>query len=277
MTKLFSFKHLYNFLFAGLLALALNLNSISYCDFPTNWNIGFQDPATPLMEGIIALHSDIWAIMLFVAVFVLYILCSILLKFDNNAVQKPYKVHHNSMLEIVWTTLPALLLCVIAIPSFTLLYSLDEIVDPTVTVKCIGKQWYWTYEYSDYAVDDDSSKAGGGIMFDSYLLQDDDLQEGQLRLLEVDNRLVLPVNSHIRLLTSSADVIHSFAVPSLGVKLDAIPGRLNQTSLLIKREGCFYGQCSELCGASHALMPICVESVSAEEYINWINAKLDEV
>nr|AOC61495.1 cytochrome c oxidase subunit 2 [Rhexinema sarcinoideum] len=274
MTKL---KFLYNFfLCASLVALASNVGFISYCDFPTNWNIGFQDPATPLMEGIIALHSDIWAIMLFVAVFVLYILCSILLKFDKGSVQKPFKVHHNSMLEIVWTTLPALLLCVIAIPSFTLLYSLDEIVDPSVTVKCIGKQWYWTYEYSDYAVSADSSKAGGGIIFDSYLLQDDDLEEGQLRLLEVDNRLVLPVNSHIRLLTSSADVIHSFAVPSLGVKLDAIPGRLNQTSLLIKREGCFYGQCSELCGASHALMPICVESVSAEEYINWVNAKLDE-
>lgn len=276
MTKLLSFKTFRNFLFAGFLILVFNKNLITHCDFPSNWNIGFQDPATPLMEGIIALHSDVWAIMLFVAVFVLYILCSILLKFDKNTVQKPFKVHHNSMLEIVWTTLPALLLCVIAIPSFTLLYSLDEIVDPTVTVKCIGKQWYWTYEYSDYAVDADSSKAGGGIIFDSYLLQDDDLEEGQLRLLEVDNRLVLPVNSHIRLLTSSADVIHSFAVPSLGVKLDAIPGRLNQTSLLIKRSGCFYGQCSELCGASHALMPICVESVSAEEYINWINAKLDE-
>nr|YP_025820.1 cytochrome c oxidase subunit 2 [Tupiella akineta]AAQ18779.1 cytochrome c oxidase subunit 2 [Tupiella akineta] len=271
-------KNLNFFIHIGvsLLIITSSNNLLSFCDFPTNWSISFQNPATPLMEGIIALHSDIWAIMLFVAVFVLYILCSTLQKFGNADVQKSYKVHHNSMLEIVWTTLPALLLCVIAIPSFTLLYSLDEIVDPSVTIKCIGRQWYWSYEYSDYAVDADSGLGGGGIIFDSYLLQDDLLEEGQLRLLEVDNRLVLPVNSHIRLLTSSADVIHSFAVPSLGIKLDAIPGRLNQTTFLIKREGCFYGQCSELCGASHALMPICVESVGAEDYINWINTKLDE-
>lgn len=267
-----------NFLFAVVFAaLGSHTPLLAFCDFPTHWSISFQNPATPLMEGIIALHSDIWAIMLFVAVFVLYILCSIVMKFDSSVVKNAYKVHHNSTLEIIWTTLPALLLCVIAIPSFTLLYSLDEIVDPTVTIKCIGRQWYWSYEYSDYAVDTDSSLGSGGIIFDSYLLQDDLLEEGQLRLLEVDNRLVLPVNSHIRLLTSSADVIHSFAVPSLGIKLDAIPGRLNQTTFLIKREGCFYGQCSELCGASHSLMPICVESVSAEDYINWINTKLEEV
>nr|YP_010733810.1 cytochrome c oxidase subunit 2 [Gayralia brasiliensis]YP_010733839.1 cytochrome c oxidase subunit 2 [Monostroma nitidum]WEG93081.1 cytochrome c oxidase subunit 2 [Gayralia brasiliensis]WEG93110.1 cytochrome c oxidase subunit 2 [Monostroma nitidum] len=243
---------------------------MAFCDLPRNWSVSFQNPATPLMEGIIALHSDIWAIMLFVAVFVLYILSSVLNKFNFAKVNKSYKVHHNSMIEIIWTTLPALLLCVIAIPSFTLLYSLDEIVDPSVTIKVIGRQWYWSAPYAD------SELGGGGIIFDSYLLQDDLLEAGQLRLLEVDNRLVLPVNSHIRLLTSSADVIHSFAVPSLGIKLDAIPGRLNQTTFLIKREGCFYGQCSELCGASHALMPICVESVGAEDYINWINTKLDE-
>jgi cytochrome c oxidase subunit 2 len=258
---------------------AFSLNKaplFAFCDAPTNWGIGFQNPATPLMEGIIALHSDIWAIMLFVAVFVLYILISILTKFDQVKVKAAYKVHHNSLLEIVWTSLPALLLCVIALPSFTLLYSLDEIVDPSVTIKCIGRQWYWSYEYSDYADTTGNSERAGGLIFDSYLLQDDLLEEGQLRLLEVDNRLVLPVNSHIRILTSSADVIHSFAVPSLGIKLDAIPGRLNQTTLYIKREGIFYGQCSELCGASHSLMPICVESVSIEEYINWINSKLDE-
>ena len=258
---------------ASLLILASG-TSLTFCDLPTNWSISFQDPATPLMEGIIALHSDIWAIMLFVAVFVLYILCSALNRFSA-ASKKAYKIHHNSMLEIIWTTLPALLLCVIAIPSFTLLYSLDEIVDPSVTIKVIGRQWYWSYEYSDYAVAGDDQSSNGGIIFDSYLLQDDLLEEGQLRLLEVDNRLVLPVNSHIRLLTSSADVIHSFAVPSLGIKLDAIPGRLNQTTFLIKREGCFYGQCSELCGASHSLMPICVESVSADDYVNWINTKLE--
>jgi len=264
-----------SFVFASLLLFAkTNFNYLMFCDLPTNWSISFQNPASPLMEGIIALHSDIWAIMLFVAVFVCYILYSVLTKFENYNVQKAYKVHHNSLLEIIWTTLPALLLCIIAVPSFTLLYSLDEIVDPSVTIKCIGRQWYWSYEYSDYVAHSSLSE-GSTIIFDSYLLQDDLLAEGQLRLLEVDNRLVLPVKCHIRLLTSSADVIHSFAVPSLGIKLDAIPGRLNQTTFLIKREGCFYGQCSELCGASHGFMPICVESVSAEEYINWVNTKLD--
>jgi cytochrome c oxidase subunit 2 len=264
-----------NFIFANLF---VNTNIFAFCDYPTNWSISFQDPSTPLMEGIIALHSDIWAIMLFVAVFVLYILSSALTRFDSSVVKKSYKVHHNSLLEIIWTTLPALLLCVIAVPSFTLLYSLDEIVDPAVTIKTIGRQWYWSYEYSDYAENalGEDNDLSNGVIFDSYLLQDDQLEEGQLRLLEVDNRLVLPVNSHIRLLTSSADVIHSFAVPSLGIKVDAIPGRLNQTTFLIKREGCFYGQCSELCGASHGFMPICVESVSVEEYINWINIKLDQ-
>jgi cytochrome c oxidase subunit 2 len=260
----------------ALLTIAANNTFMVFCDAPSSWFWGFQNPASPLMEGIIALHSDLWAIMLFVAVFVLYILCSALNRFNYVSVKKSYKVHHNSMVEIIWTTLPALLLCVIAIPSFTLLYSLDEIVDPSVTVKVIGRQWYWSYEYSDYAVDTGTDLGGSGIIFDSYLLQDDLLEEGQLRLLEVDNRLVLPVNSHIRLLTSSADVIHSFAVPSLGIKLDAIPGRLNQTTFLIKREGVFYGQCSELCGANHSLMPICVEAVSADEYVNWVNTKLEE-
>jgi cytochrome c oxidase subunit 2 len=254
------------------------LFSYSLCDAPIVWGYAFQDPATPLMEGIIALHSDIWAIMLFVAGFVSYMLCSALKQFHAATTEHTYKVHHNSFIEIVWTTIPALLLCIIAVPSFTLLYSLDEIVDPAVTVKAIGHQWYWVYEYSDYCADSDNQTlAGNGIIFDSYLLVDDLLEQGQLRLLEVDNRLVLPVQSHIRLLTSSADVIHSFAVPSLGIKLDAIPGRLNQVTLFIKRQGVFYGQCSELCGANHGFMPICVEAVQADDYVNWVNSKLADM
>ena len=251
----------------------------SFCDAPLSSglenqsflnNLGFQEPASPLMEGIIALHSDIWAIMLFVAGFVLYMLCATLF----TARSKSYKVHHHNMIEIIWTTIPAIILCVIAIPSFTLLYSLDEIVQPCLTVKAIGRQWYWSYEYGDYA--SESDLAGNGITFDSNILQDDDLEPGQLRMLEVDNRLVLPVNKHIRLLTSAGDVIHSFAVPSLGVKLDAIPGRLNQTMMFIKRQGVFYGQCSELCGNSHGMMPIAVEAVQEQDYVDWVNAKLQE-
>lgn len=260
--------------------LFLNINE-GFCDTPSNSgllnqsilnNMGFQDPASPLMEGLIALHSDIWAIMLFVAGFVFYMLCAILYIANSNT--QSYKIHHHSLVEIVWTILPALILCVIAIPSFTLLYSLDEIVEPNLTVKAIAKQWFWTYEYGDYATQSDL--VSNGITFDSNLLQDDDLEQGQLRLLEVDSRLVVPVNKHIRVLTSSSDVIHSFAIPSLGVKLDAIPGRLNQTLIFIKRQGVFYGQCSELCGANHSMMPIAVEAVNELDYIDWVNSKLQE-
>ena len=160
----------------------------------------------------------------------------------------------------------------IAIPSFALLYSLDEVVDPAVTVKAIGHQWYWSYEYSDYSQADDQS-----ITFDSYMIPDDDLELGQLRLLEVDNRVVVPVNTHIRVVITAADVLHSWAVPSLGIKCDAVPGRLNQIPLFIKREGVFYGQCSELCGVNHAFMPIVVEAVSLENYISWVSNKLDVI
>ena len=260
----------------------VNFNNINFilCDAPVNdglqnqnvtHNLGFQDPASPLMEGLIGLHSDIWAIMLFVAGFVGYMLVAIL----RSSPSQSYKVHHHSLIEIIWTTLPALILCIIAVPSFTLLYSLDEIVLPSLTLKAIGRQWYWTYEYGDYASNNEDL-VGCGLTFDSNMLQDDDLDFGQLRLLEVDNRLVLPVNKHIRLLTSAGDVIHSFAVPSLGLKLDAIPGRLNQTMMFIKRQGVFYGQCSELCGSSHSMMPIAVEAVQEQDYVDWVNAKLNE-
>lgn len=264
----------------------IQLFNAAFCDAPVNSglnlqepaflnNMGFQEPASPIMEGIIALHSDIWAIMLFVAGFVGYMICITLFNFATSKAANSYKVHHHSVLEIIWTTIPAIILCVIAVPSFTLLYSLDEVVEPCLTLKAIGRQWYWSYEYGDYETSQ-NNLVGNGITFDSNLLQDDDLEHGQLRLLDVDNRVVLPVNRHIRLLTSGGDVIHSFAVPSLGLKLDAIPGRLNQTMLFIKRQGVFYGQCSELCGSSHSMMPIAVEAVQEQDYVNWVNLKLND-
>lgn len=149
---------------------------------------------------------------------------------------------------------------------------MDEIVDPSLTLKVIGHQWYWTYEYSDYSVSED-----GSIVFDSYMIAEDDLELGQLRLLEVDNRVVLPVQTHIRIIITAADVLHSWAVPALGIKCDAVPGRLNQTSLFLKREGVFYGQCSEICGANHGFMPIVVEGVQLDDYLNWISNKLEEI
>ena len=173
---------------------------------------------------------------------------------------------------MAWTVTPSLILMVIAVPSFALLYSMDEIVNPSITLKAIGHQWYWTYELSDYSTADDAS-----IVFDSYMIPEDDLTLGQLRLLEVDNRVVLPVHTHVRVIVTAADVLHSWAVPSLGVKCDAVPGRLNQTSFFLQREGIFYGQCSEICGANHGFMPIVVEGVSLDEYISWVSNKMEEI
>jgi cytochrome c oxidase subunit 2 len=178
---------------------------------------------------------------------------------------------HSSVLEIVWTIIPAFLLLLIAIPSFALLYSLDELIEPSLTLKVIGHQWYWSYEYSDYA----SLEGGESLNFDSYMITTDDLVKGTFRLLEVDNRVLLPINSHIRILVTSADVLHSWAVPSFGIKVDACPGRLSQASLFLKREGVYYGQCSEICGVNHGFMPIVVKGVSTNDFISWITAKLD--
>ena len=172
-------------------------------------------------------------------------------------------------IEIVWTIIPAVILVFIAFPSLQLLYSIDEVVDPSLTVKVIGHQWYWSYEYSDVE--------GEAIEYDSYMIPTSDLDLGDLRLLEVDNRVVLPVNTHVRVIASGADVIHSFAIPSLGVKVDAVPGRLNQAPLLINRPGVFYGQCFEICGSDHSFMPIVIEGVSQEKFINWIKGKQKEM
>lgn len=243
-----------------------------YADAPEPWQLGFQDPATPVMQGLIDLHHDVVFFMIVILVFVLWMLTRTLYHFNHSRNPLPEKIIHGTTIEIIWTIAPSLILVCIAIPSFALLYSLDEIVDPAVTIKAIGHQWYWSYEYSDYSQSDDQN-----IAFDSYMIPDDDLELGQLRLLEVDNRVVVPVNTHIRMIITAADVLHSWAVPSLGVKCDAIPGRLNQIPVFIKREGVFYGQCSELCGANHAFMPIVVEAVSLENYISWVTAKLDEI
>jgi cytochrome c oxidase subunit 2 len=161
-------------------------------------------------------------------------------------------------------------LLLIAIPSFSLLYSLDEIIDPVITLKIVGHQWYWSYEYSDYA----TLELGSSLNFDSYMIATSDLTKGTFRLLEVDNRVILPINTHIRLLVTAADVLHSWAVPSFGIKVDACPGRLSQASLFIKREGVYYGQCSEICGVNHGFMPIVVKGVSADLYVEWLVDKL---
>ncbi len=247
------------------------INVIAYCDAPEAWQLGVQDPATPIMEGMIFFHNYLLFFLIVIGVFVCWLLFHIIVNFNEHANPVAQKFTHSSALEIIWTILPAIVLLIIAVPSFALLYSIDELIDPVVTLKVIGHQWYWSYEYSDFQ----ESFGEEGIAFDSYMVPTNDLVKGSFRLLEVDNRVVLPINTHIRLLVTASDVLHSWTVPSFGIKLDACPGRLSQTSLFIKREGVYYGQCSEICGINHGFMPIVVRGVSQDKYINWLVLKLE--
>jgi cytochrome c oxidase subunit 2 len=247
-----------------------------YADAPEAWQLGLQDPASPAVEGMIFFHDYLFFFLIVIGVFVFWMLYKTVVDFsgehsvDSKYIKIAQRFTHSSLLEIVWTIIPAVILILIAVPSFALLYSLDELLDPQITLKIVGHQWYWSYEYSDYLASNPNESFG----FDSYLVSTDDLTVGAFRLLEVDNRVVLPVNTHIRLLVSAADVLHSWAVPSFGIKVDACPGRLSQASLFLKREGVFYGQCSEICGVNHGFMPIVVKSVSVSEYLLWLSAKL---
>lgn len=241
-------------------------------DVAENFQLGFQDPASPIMEELINFHHYINTFLAFILVGVSYMLARILIRFSKTSKVISHKhLIHGTTLELIWTVTPALILLAIAFPSFKLLYLMDEVIDPAITIKAIGHQWYWSYEYSDYADQD-----GTSIAFDSYMVATSDLELGQFRLLEVDNRVIVPENTHIRVIVTSADVIHCWAIPSLGVKLDAMPGRLNQTGFLANRQGTFYGQCSEICGANHAFMPIVVESVSLPKYCAYIESLLQD-
>jgi len=252
------------FVLATLLPFSTVLN-----DSPRPWQIGFQDPATPIMEGIIHLHHHIFFFIVLIVTFVAYMLIRVLVVFARKKNLIPLKTTHSAVLEIVWTLTPSIILMLIAVPSFALLYAMDDVVDPAITIKAIGHQWYWSYEYSDYTTEN-----GESLAFDSYMIPEEDLTVGQLRLLEVDNRVILPTDTHIRVIVTSTDVIHSWAVPSLGIKIDAVPGRLNQVSMLIKREGIYYGQCSEICGVNHGFMPIAIEAVSLDNYVSWVSDQL---
>jgi len=241
---------------------------ISFNDAPESYQFGHQDPATSVVEGMINFHSFLVLVLLIIGSLVCWMLYTITKNFSSDVNSVSNKFTHASLLEIVWTILPAVILLVIAWPSFVLLYSLDDYIDPTITLKIVGHQWYWSYEYSDFTVEK------GSLNFDSYMIAANDLTLGAFRLLEVDNRIILPVKTHIRLLITAADVLHSWAVPSFGIKVDACPGRLSQASLFIKREGTFYGQCSEICGVNHGFMPIVVRTVPVNIYTNWLITKL---
>lgn len=241
----------------------------AFCDTPESFQFGHQDPATCIVDGMINFHGFLVFILLIIGFMVCWMLYFILKSFNTNINPISQKFTHSSTIEILWTILPAIVLLIIAYPSFVLLYSLDDFIDPSITLKIIGHQWYWSYEYSDFFYTDLNS-----INFDSYMITTNDLTVGSFRLLEVDNRVILPLNTHIRLLITAADVLHSWAVPSFGIKVDACPGRLSQASLFIKREGVFYGQCSEICGVNHGFMPIVVKSVPMDIYTSWLLKKI---
>lgn len=243
----------------------LRIMSIITNDVPTPYGIYFQDSATPNQEGILELHDNIMFYLLIILGLVSWMLFTIVRTYSKNPIAYKY-IKHGQTIEIIWTIFPAVVLLIIAFPSFILLYLCDEVISPAITIKAIGYQWYWKYEYSDFINDN-----GETVEFESYVIPDSLLEDGQLRLLDTDTSVVVPVDTHIRFVVTAADVIHDFAIPSLGIKVDATPGRLNQVSALIQREGVFYGQCSELCGIGHGQMPIKIEAVSLPKFLEWLN------
>nr|YP_009255548.1 cytochrome c oxidase subunit II [Creontiades dilutus]AND82400.1 cytochrome c oxidase subunit 2 [Creontiades dilutus] len=224
---------------------------------PTWSKLSFQDSNSPLMEQLIFFHDHTMMILSMITIMVSYMMLTTMYnKYINRFLLE------GQTIELLWTMLPAITLLFIALPSLKILYLMDEINNPMLTIKAIGHQWYWTYEYSDMK----------NIEMESYMKPTVELNENEFRLLEVDNRVVLPMKSTIRILVTSADVIHSWTIPSLGIKIDGTPGRLNQGNMNINRPGLMFGQCSEICGANHSFMPIVVESVSTNQFMNWLNS-----
>ncbi len=227
-----------------------------------NWQLSFQQPATDLMSDIISFHSYIlMPIITGISLLVLGLLLYIMFRFNSNRNQIASTTTHNTTIEILWTVIPVILLIIIAIPSFRLLYVSETIPKADLTIKAIGNQWYWTYEYPDF---DD-------ISFDANMLLEHELSDPKLRLLETDTQIVVPVDKVVKLQITSADVLHAWTIPAFGVKMDAVPGRLNETWFKANKEGIYYGQCSELCGPKHAFMPINVKVVSDKEFEEWLN------
>jgi cytochrome c oxidase subunit 2 len=232
---------------------------------PSPWQLGFQQSATPVMDNIISFHTFVLYVIIAISIFVLALLLIIMVRFNARANPSPSRTTHNTLLEVAWTLIPVAILVGIAIPSFRLLFFQLNIPAMSaeagdVTIKATGKQWFWTYSYPDH----------GNFEFDSLLVRDPNLLKGRPRLLAVDNEVVVPVNKNIRVITTGADVIHAFAVPSFGIKIDSVPGRINETWFRATREGIYYGQCSELCGKDHAYMPIAVRVVSEAEFKTWV-------
>lgn len=227
---------------------------------PHSWQLGLQASASPVKEQLTDFHNLLLVVITGITLLVLALLIYVMVRFNAKANPNPTRTSHNTILEVAWTVLPVVILVVIAVPSFKVLYFMDKTENAEMTLKVIGHQWYWEYQYPDHE----------DLTFSSYMVPDEDIQPGQRRLLEVDNRIVLPVDTNIRIIVTAGDVLHSWAMPSLGIKKDAIPGRLNETWARIDREGVYYGQCSEICGTNHGYMPIAIEAVSKERFAQWL-------
>ncbi|WP_207458585.1 cytochrome c oxidase subunit II [Azospirillum sp. SYSU D00513] len=250
-------------LFAAALAAVVSLigfSGIASADQPHPWQLGLQDAVTPVKHLMDSFHNLLTVIIVAITLFVLALLVYIGVRFNRNANPNPSKTTHHTLLEVAWTVVPVIILIVIAVPSFKLLYVAEQVPESEMTVKVTGRQWYWDYEYPDH----------GDIAFSSYMVQDDALKPGQPRLLEVDNRVVVPVDTTVRLIVTGGDVIHAWTIPAFGVKKDAIPGRINETWFKAEKEGVYYGQCSEICGVNHGFMPIAVEVVSKDAFAAWV-------
>ncbi|MEQ8164756.1 MAG: cytochrome c oxidase subunit II [Alphaproteobacteria bacterium] len=247
----------------AVLTLLLGLGSMggpALAAQPEPWQMGMQPAATPIKAEIEEFHNLLLVIITAISVFVLALLIYVMVRFNARRNPEPGKFTHNTAIEVIWTIVPVIILIVIAIPSFRLLYFNDVVPESDMTIKAVGHQWYWSYEYPDH----------GDFAFDSFMKEDGDLLEGEPRLLSVDNDLVVPVGKTVRLQVTSTDVLHSFAVPAFGIKIDSVPGRLNETWFRIDRPGMYYGQCSEICGVNHGFMPIAVRALPEEEFNAWL-------
>ncbi|MDA8828734.1 cytochrome c oxidase subunit II [Candidatus Pelagibacter bacterium] len=236
------------------------LMTSAWADQPKNWQLGFQDSASQSMTDIVSFHNNILLpVIIAISVFVLFLMIYVCIRFRASKNPNPSKTTHNVAVEVLWTLIPCLILIVMAVPSFKILYKQDTIPKADLTIKAVGYQWYWGYEYPDE-----------NIIFESYMIKEAELKENQPRLLTVDNEVVVPVNKVVKVLITANDVLHAWALPSFGVKRDAVPGRINETWFKAEKVGTYYGQCSELCGIEHAFMPIAVKVVTDEEYAIWL-------
>ena len=243
-----------------LIVIATILSTNVWADQPKNWQLGFQNSASQSMSEIVSFHNNILLpVIIAISVFVLFLMIYVCIRFRASRNPNPSRTTHNVAVEVLWTLIPCLILIVMAVPSFKILYKQDTIPKADLTVKAVGYQWYWGYEYPDE-----------NIIFESYMIKDEELKENQPRLLTVDNEVVVPVNKVVKVLITANDVLHAWALPSFGVKRDAVPGRINETWFKAEKVGTYYGQCSELCGIQHAFMPITVRVVTDEEYAIWL-------